>query len=278
MLTDCPNHPGPYTPRGLALACVSGAVRAGTSVWLRSGRGRRVLLAELVDVDAATTIHSSDEVEVDELVETLDISLRAAFEEPGPISPVLGAAQRAAMAQVAAQSAGTDSWATWAGRAAGGAGEQAAGFRASDLIYGPWRSLRHTMRGMKPDTRRRPCPICDEEDPPPDEHGKRWLRLYCGCTVCTACMRGWSMSRLDSAGGAGAGDGTAADSGVTVKLTCPVCSAPITTKDAAETMLCCPSVLERHEQLSRDRLLRSMPSWRSCPKCEAVRLQCDAHG
>eukprot|EP01047_Picozoa_sp_COSAG01_P101990 COSAG01_NODE_31642_length_594_cov_0.632323_1_plen_139_part_10 len=70
VLTDCPNHPGPYTPRGLALACVSGAVRAGTSVWLRSGRGRRVLLAELVDVDAATTIHSSDEVEVDELVET----------------------------------------------------------------------------------------------------------------------------------------------------------------------------------------------------------------
>ena len=164
---------------------------------------------------------------------------------------------RAARAAAAAAQAGTDTWKTWARRREG-----SDGFQFSDLLWGTTAQISHRWRRRRGDERRegKACPICDETSPPPDAEGKRWLRLFCGCTVCSTCVRGWTMSLLEQSGGA-------ASVGA-VKLTCPSCSAPLRTSDAKEALTRCPSVATKYDTLSRDATLRAMPEWRNCPRCD----------
>ena len=156
-------------------------------------------------------------------------------------------------AAAVARLAGTDTWKTWAGRTDG-----ADGFQLSDLWGGAQAHVRHAVRAQRGDTRSegKTCPICDEDDPEPDAEGKRWLRLFCGCTVCSSCVRQWSMSMLDDKA-----------QNEHVKLTCPSCAAPMRTADAQEALARHPSVGARYDLLSRDATLRTMPEWRSCPSC-----------
>lgn len=157
-------------------------------------------------------------------------------------------------ATAVAQLAGTDTWKTWAGRKDG-----SDGFQLSDLWLGVQAHARHALRSQLGDTRTegKTCPICDEDDPEPDAEGKRWLRLFCGCTVCSSCVRQWSMSLLDDRA-----------QNEHAKLTCPSCAAPMRPADAEETLARHPSVSERYDLLSRDATLRTMPEWRSCPRCD----------
>ena len=157
-------------------------------------------------------------------------------------------------AAAVAQLAGTDTWKTWAGRRDG-----ADNFQFSDLWSGIRAHTRHALRSQLGDTRSqgKTCPICDEDDPEPDAEGKRWLRLFCGCTVCSSCVRQWSMAMLDDKA-----------QNELVKLTCPSCTAPLRTSDAQEALARHPSVSARYDLMSRDTTLRTMPEWRSCPKCD----------
>lgn len=164
-------------------------------------------------------------------------------------------------ARTAARQAGTDTWKTFGRRAEG-----PDGFQLSDLLTGVHGRIKHALRRRRGDERApgKRCPICDEEEPPEvDAEGKRWLRLYCGCTACSACVRRWSMSLLDAA----AASGAASDAAALPKLRCPACAAPLTTADAEEVLRRSPAVAGRYDRLSRDATLRAMPEWRGCPCC-----------
>jgi hypothetical protein len=180
--------------------------------------------------------------------------------EPGPEPEPERRALSKATAETTSRVVGTDSWKAWSGRKEGGDG-----FAFSDLLWGPAKMASHKWRrGHGDDRNGKECPVCFDDDPELDAEGKRWLRLYCGCTVCSSCVKQWSLSQMD-AFESGAGD---ADGPGGLKLTCPNCNAPMRSVDAREALVRCPDVLERHELATRDRLLRSMPSWRSCPTCE----------
>lgn len=156
----------------------------------------------------------------------------------------------------AASQVGTDTWKTWAGRKDGHDE-----FQFSDLFSGVSAHTRHAWRRRRGDERRpgKACPICAEDNPEPDAQGKRWLRPFCGCTVCSACVQGWNMALLEQH------QGVVSSS---LKITCPACSAPMRPADVKEALARCPKVAERYDQLSREEMLRAMPEWRNCPHCD----------
>eukprot|EP00038_Savillea_parva_P014721 m.11907 g.11907 ORF g.11907 m.11907 type:complete len:443 (+) comp2889_c0_seq1:394-1722(+) len=164
-----------------------------------------------------------------------------------------------ASAAAIAEHAGTDTWKTWAGRREGDDGLQVA-----DLFNGVAAGWRHMVRRRKGDVRRsgKTCPVCEDESPEPDAAGKRWLRLYCGCTVCTNCVRGWNLALLDDSGGI-------ATPGMPPKLKCPLCATPMRRVDAIEVLCRIPDVTRKWDIHARNALLRAMPDFRSCPKCAA---------
>ena len=135
-------------------------------------------------------------------------------------------------------------------------------FQISDIWTGTTKNLRNAWQqqasGDTPPADGQACPICDEREPEPDAQGKRWQTLFCDYTVCTSCVRGWMSSELDV---------NAAVQSAEVKFTCPACSSPMRTADAHDALSRHPSVTRRYELLSRDATLRTMPEWRSCPKC-----------
>eukprot|EP01043_Picozoa_sp_COSAG02_P048834 COSAG02_NODE_4842_length_4916_cov_2.448204_2_plen_835_part_00 len=163
----------------------------------------------------------------------------------------------AARAAALAQMAGTDTWKTWAGRKDGGDGFQLSdlGAAVANFRYN-WRQKSEEQDTPPPNGQ--PCPICDEQEPDADAKGKRWQTLFCGCTVCTSCVRSWMSSEMDDKSG----------NDPAVKFSCPVCATPMRTSDAHAALSRHPSVTRRYELLSRDATLRTMPEWRSCPNCD----------
>jgi Zn finger protein HypA/HybF involved in hydrogenase expression len=78
--------------------------------------------------------------------------------------------------------------------------------------------------------------------------------------VCSGCVRGWNLALLDG------GDGVTSAK-TAPKLKCPDCTTPLRRMDAAEVLRRLPDVSQKWDLLTRDALLRSMPDFRSCPKC-----------
>ena len=157
--------------------------------------------------------------------------------------------------------ASDNSWKTWAGRTEG-----APDFAFSDLYNGFSLSLKNIHRQWKADTRSnsKPCPVCFDEDPPVDALGKRWMRLYCGCTVCSTCVRHWNVTQME-------GDAPEA----VTKFSCPVCRSNMRPADAEQTLARCLSVARRHDLQTRDAALRGMTDaqsglqeWHPCPHCK----------
>ena len=155
--------------------------------------------------------------------------------------------------------ASTNSWKLWAGRSEGGDG-----FQVSDLFVGTAHAWGNYRRSWKGDRRSpgKECPVCFDDDPLPDAAGKRWMRLYCGCTVCSGCVRNWNVSEIS-------GDSTGK------KLSCPVCLAEMRPHDAAETLTRCSSAAKALDIKARDAALRGMADsdtglqeWHPCPHCE----------
>eukprot|EP01048_Picozoa_sp_COSAG05_P016149 COSAG05_NODE_2043_length_3647_cov_2.893461_4_plen_527_part_00 len=178
-----------------------------------------------------------------------------------PDQPSAGAPAPAQASELHVKTASDNSWKAWAGRREGGEG-----FIFSDLYHGVAKSLSNIPRQWKGDSRSRnkPCPVCFDEEPPLDALGKRWMRLYCGCTVCSTCVRHWNVSQME---------GALADA--VVKLSCPVCRALMRPADAAQTLERCSSVARRHDLQSRDAALRRMADgetglqeWHPCPHCK----------
>ena len=162
-----------------------------------------------------------------------------------------------ARAAALAQMAGTETWKTWAGRKGGGDGFQLSdlGAAVANFRYS-WRQQPGEQDTPPPNGQ--PCPICDEQEPDADAKGKRWQTLFCGCTVCTSCVRDWMSSKLDDKAG----------NDPAVEFSCPVCDTPMRTADTQAALSRHPSVTQRYELLSRDATLRTMPEWRSCPNCD----------
>ena len=156
--------------------------------------------------------------------------------------------------------ASTNSWKSWAGRKEGGDG-----FMVSDLFSGAAQSFGNYRRHMKSDERSegKDCPVCMDDSPEPDATGKRWMRLYCGCTVCSACVRNWNVSEIESAGD------------TTKRLSCPVCLTEMRPWDAGQTLVRCNSAAQALDVKARDEALRGMADtetgtqeWHPCPHCK----------
>lgn len=170
------------------------------------------------------------------------------------------AAQPIVVTPLLVAASSNDTWKAWAGRKEGGDG-----FRLSDLFVGTAHAVSNYRRSWKGDHRAagKECPVCFDEDPPPDRSGKRWMRLYCGCTVCSSCVRNWNVSEIAAGGTTGQ------------KLSCPVCLALMRPHDAAETLQRCSSAAKAVDIKARDEALRNMTDsdtglqeWHPCPHCE----------
>ena len=120
-------------------------------------------------------------------------------------------------------------------------------------------------RYMKADERSagKECPVCMNDDPEPDATGKRWMRLYCGCTVCSTCVKNWNVSEIESAGA------------TTKRLSCPVCLVEMRPWDAEQTLVRCNSAAQALDVKARDEALRGMSDvdtgtqeWHPCPHCK----------
>ena len=171
-------------------------------------------------------------------------------------------AVQSAAAQATGRLIADNSWKSWARRPDG-----PEGFQWSDLMPGLGAQWSYARRRRLKDTRAKgkPCPVCFEDDPEPDEAngGRRWQRLYCGCTVCSQCVQRWNSVQLEDAAPSSGGAG----GGALPKLTCPACKATMRAADAVKVLEGCPEVAAKCEEFSRDTTLRTMPEWRSCPKC-----------
>mmetsp|Transcript_33158 Transcript_33158/g.84702 ORF Transcript_33158/g.84702 Transcript_33158/m.84702 type:complete len:502 (-) Transcript_33158:231-1736(-) len=159
-------------------------------------------------------------------------------------------------AKATARLAAVDTWKSWARRKDG-----PDGFQWTDIFSGIRAQASHGLRQRHNDDRTpgKTCPTCYEERPEPNAVGKRWHRLYCGCTVCTSCVGRWNATLLQDAAGSAA---------AMPPLKCPACSAALRSSDAALFFEGSPDVGIQYEELTRDATLRMMPEWRSCPRCK----------
>ena len=148
---------------------------------------------------AATQVDPSPELAHDELRRVFSHTPRVAMRRDGqpteaepepedqqPAPPVV-------VTPLLVAAASTNSWKAWAGRKEGGDG-----FQLTDLFVGTahaWSSYRRSWKGDRRSAGKE-CPVCFADDPPPDSAGKRWMRLYCGCTVCSGCVRNWNLAEI----------------------------------------------------------------------------------
>mmetsp|Transcript_25251 Transcript_25251/g.55362 ORF Transcript_25251/g.55362 Transcript_25251/m.55362 type:complete len:495 (-) Transcript_25251:91-1575(-) len=147
-----------------------------------------------------------------------------------------------------AASAGVESWQTWAGRKHG-----TKDFEALDVFRGMKRTIDNRLK-LKIPVAGTTCPICFCE---PDEPSS-WHVTWCGHAVCKDCLAQYAASHIDDQERSG-------------PLKCPVCLKILRKKDAIAAMMASDNKKELIQQWDtkiRDRLLRAIPSFQSCPKCE----------
>jgi len=147
---------------------------------------------------------------------------------------------------VISATAGSDTWQTWAGRKHG-----SENFEFMDVVRGMRHSIHHRLRHNLLSTGTRSCPICFCEPDKPDELHITW----CGCTVCVDCFRQYAANQVEDREQRG-------------KLKCPVCLKTLRKKDAIIAMTGNSKLIRIWDFKLRDHLLRAIPSFRSCPKCD----------
>jgi len=146
---------------------------------------------------------------------------------------------------VISATAGSDTWQTWAGRKHG-----SENFEFMDVVRGMRHSIHHRLRyNMLPTGTT--CPICFCE---PNKHDKLHI-TWCGCTVCVDCLRQYAVNQVEDREQRG-------------KLKCPVCLKTLRKKDAIIAMAGNSKLIRQWDFKIRDHLLRAIPSFRSCPKCD----------
>ena len=149
---------------------------------------------------------------------------------------------------VIAASAGVESWQTWAGRKHG-----TKDFEVLDVFRGMKRTFNNRLQ-LKMPVAGTTCPICFcEPDEPPS-----WHVTWCGHAVCKDCLAQYAASHVDDQEQSG-------------PLKCPVCLKTLRKKDAIAAMMASDNKKELIQQWDtkiRDQLLRAIPYFQSCPKCE----------
>lgn len=150
-------------------------------------------------------------------------------------------------AEVIASTAGQDNWQTWAGRSHG-----SAGFEFLDLFRGAKRQFnRKFVWGIPPAGTA--CPVCYTV---PETKGEWHVTTSCGHAVCKDCLRGYAASLVQDTTHHG-------------PLRCPVCPLPLRPKDAI-TALNDPELLRMYDAKIRDEMLRALPGYRHCPRCNGT--------
>ena len=131
-------------------------------------------------------------------------------------------------ARIVGATAGGKTWKAWAGRPTGDSAYSSGDFGAGLLRAAAW-GWQHLVQSRPTE-----CPICTDTPDDADD----WHRLWCGCHVCGVCVRQWASVALDSASSAVIQE-DADENGIephVVELTCPSCSAPMTSRDAADAL------------------------------------------
>ena len=146
---------------------------------------------------------------------------------------------------VIAATAGKDSWKTFAGRKSG-----TEAFELMDVVRGMRRSLNHRFKSNLPSSGTA-CPICFCE---PDKHDE-WHITWCGHAICIDCLRQYAANQVEDQEQSG-------------PLKCPVCLKTLRKKDAIIAMTGNSDIIRQWDLKIRNHLLRAIPSFRSCPKCD----------
>ena len=158
---------------------------------------------------------------------------------------------------------GDRTWRSWAGRPA----NQGEDFALSDVALGLWRSARWHWRSAVASAppRGQTCPICF--DTPESDASDAWQRLWCGCSVCSACVGTWVKTALEASAGA-AIEPDAADDVAVISLSCPACAAPLRACDAKRVLARDVGLLGDFDVALRDACLRGQRDFRPCSHCK----------
>jgi hypothetical protein len=146
---------------------------------------------------------------------------------------------------VVAATAGLDNWKTWAGRSHGD--EK---FEFLDWVRGAKRKFHQTFLQTTPPPGST-CPVCFCEPAAANE----WhITSSCGHAVCTDCLQMYAANLVQDREHSG-------------PLKCPVCPMPLRPKDAIVALAGNHDLVRQWDDKIRDQVLRALPSYRSCPKC-----------
>mmetsp|Transcript_20717 Transcript_20717/g.48940 ORF Transcript_20717/g.48940 Transcript_20717/m.48940 type:complete len:555 (+) Transcript_20717:115-1779(+) len=166
------------------------------------------------------------------------------------------AAARVAAETVIAETAGRDTWQTWAGRKHG-----MEGFEVLDIFRGFKHSINHSL-GTKLPKQGTTCPICFCEPDNGESPSSFWHVTWCGHAVCRDCFGQYAINHVRDREQSG-------------PLKCPVCLKTLRKQDAVVAMMAGKrlnnsgdaDLIKQWDVKIRDQLLRALPSYRSCPKC-----------
>ena len=166
------------------------------------------------------------------------------------------AAARLSAETVIAETAGRDTWQTWAGRKHG-----TEGFEVLDIFRGFKHSVNHRL-GTKFPTEGTPCPVCFCEPDDGESPSSFWHVTWCGHAVCRDCFGQYAINHVRDREQSG-------------PLKCPVCLKILRKQDAVAAMMAGKrlnnsgdaDLIKQWDMKIRDQLLRALPSYRSCPKC-----------
>lgn len=141
-----------------------------------------------------------------------------------------------------AATAGSDTWKTWAGRSHG-----TEEFELMDIYRGFTRSVNKRFFLSAPPLGTT-CPVCFCE---PDE----WhITSSCSHAVCLDCLQAYAQNQIR-------------DREQTGPLRCPVCPQPLRRSDAIKALGHNKELVRLWDLKMRNQLLRALPAFRSCPKC-----------
>lgn len=145
---------------------------------------------------------------------------------------------------VVAATAGLDNWKTWAGRSHGDGK-----FEYLDLVRGAKRKFHQTFLQTTPPPGST-CPVCFCEPAANEWH----ITSSCGHAVCIDCLQMYAANLVQDREHSG-------------PLKCPVCPMPLRPKDAIVALAGNHDLVRKWDHKIRDQVLRALPSYRSCPKC-----------
>jgi len=180
----------------------------------------------------------------------------------GDAIEALTAAQYHDVEAVIAETAGRNTWQTWAGRKHG-----TGDFEYLDVFRGIRRSISYNL-GTKVPKSGTLCPICfcdpcdgsSSSSSSSSSQESPWHVTWCGHAVCKDCLGQYATNQVKDKEQSG-------------PLKCPVCLKNLRKEDAVVALMAGKhnannaDLIKQWDLKIRDQLLRAIPSFRACPKC-----------